>query len=924
MSEVNKIANYNQMMSWLTRPATPKTQVASAETDALKEQFNEKLGPGVIKTLDELPPIQDPFKNFEDRNPRETAAEGGRANLAIGGGQFEGTDLGTREGFAIIKAGKETRALYNDEKLVEKIIELVKKEPEDYSSVLNKINSYKNNPYKYSQTNLSNVLFNLAKENKIDSKYIVDKTGTPNYVVNKRNAKIDELINVAPDKLPTASSIAKKLNTTTTTVTSYLKKSKGEDWVKQNYGKERFKRYGDIPVRTQFLDYVSNNPVEKFTVDNIIKNTDIKTKKEANSIYSKILTDIYDKRAPNIDRPVLYIDENINLKDLTKKLRSSDDFYDAYERKIGSLLLEAYDGNLDSKEYKKARNTLTAYHNLIRPLNKKYPSIAQTVEHPIPYTFLTEVSAGKDPKNLINTVILGDKENTFKSKIDNVKINLRRNLEKNPKDKKLLAQVEDMKKLETFLTKETGMGFGNVKARFTDPKFKDLDFGAKAFGKKKIVPQIEESLNIRQKTVDFYKKFKNDPTVIKLFENAGVGPRVLRMLGGLRKGNVPLFLKQMNEILNKNPGLKDKLTQLDVFNDDDRILLASLDNQSGTMTDVYTGPKLTTEEKDPLPYEAALPAGMAVGKYGPQILKALKNVGKIGLKTVGSLPAAGTFAGMTIKDNLDEGKNIVDATVDPLVGIELLLPEAVKSLGPLMARAARVSTPIGAGITAAGILKERTQNMMKEAETLTTTPYQEDLIEDYASKSYRGYELGGRVGFADGPEDPDKRKFMKIMGGLASLPIVGRLFDTAQVVEKAAPVVAETIKGVPPYFFRLVEKIKQLGDDVTRGASTQEREVVTSYKDYMMTEDLTTGNIVIRKRNEGVFYDQDGIISDEYMTYNPGRADETNKVKPADEYDEYTVRPDGDGKLTDSEDGLDNLKEIMEEAGDPDSMTLKK
>ena len=28
---------------------------------------------------------------------------------------------------------------------------------------------------------------------------------------------------------------------------------------------------------------------------------------------------------------------NINLKDLTKKLRSSDDFYDAYERKIGSL-----------------------------------------------------------------------------------------------------------------------------------------------------------------------------------------------------------------------------------------------------------------------------------------------------------------------------------------------------------------------------------------------------------------------------------------------------------------------------------------------------------------------------------------------------------------------------------------------------------
>ena len=84
------------------------------------------------------------------------------------------------------------------------------------------------------------------------------------------------------------------------------------------------------------------------------------------------------------------------------------------------------------------------------------------------------------------------------------------------------------------------------------------------------------------------------------------------------------------------------------------------------------------------------------------------------------------------------------------------------------------------------------------------------------------------------------------------------------------------------------------------------------------------GDIVIKKRNEGSFYDQDGIISDEYMTYKPGIADETTKTRPMDEYDEYTVRPDNDGKLTDSEDGLDSIDEILEEVGDPDSMTLKK
>jgi hypothetical protein len=48
-----------------------------------------------------------------------------------------------------------------------------------------------------------------------------------------------------------------------------------------------------------------------------------------------------------------------------------------------------------------------------------------------------------------------------------------------------------------------------------------------------------------------------------------------------------------------------------------------------------------------------------------------------------------------------------------------------------------------------------------------------------------GAMYGGRVGFADGPEDPGKRKTMKILAGLASLPIVGRFFDVAQVAEKS-------------------------------------------------------------------------------------------------------------------------------------------
>jgi hypothetical protein len=70
---------------------------------------------------------------------------------------------------------------------------------------------------------------------------------------------------------------------------------------------------------------------------------------------------------------------------------------------------------------------------------------------------------------------------------------------------------------------------------------------------------------------------------------------------------------------------------------------------------------------------------------------------------------------------------------------------------------------------------------------------------------------GGRVGFADGPKNPGKRKTMKILAGLASLPILGRFFDVAQVAEKAAPAVVETFKNAPSHFIGLVNKIRVLG-----------------------------------------------------------------------------------------------------------------
>jgi hypothetical protein len=91
-----KIGDYKQMMAYLTRPEQPKEQVAN---------LVDELTPGPLK--DELTKDYDPSQeSYEEYLQRKAlgerpfnAQDGGRANLAIGGGAIEGENLGTREGF---------------------------------------------------------------------------------------------------------------------------------------------------------------------------------------------------------------------------------------------------------------------------------------------------------------------------------------------------------------------------------------------------------------------------------------------------------------------------------------------------------------------------------------------------------------------------------------------------------------------------------------------------------------------------------------------------------------------------------------------------------------------------------------------------------------------------------------------------------
>jgi len=184
---------------------------------------------------------------------------------------------------------------------------------------------------------------------------------------------------------------------------------------------------------------------------------------------------------------------------------------------------------------------------------------------------------------------------------------------------------------------------------------------------------------------------------------------------------------------------------------------------------------------------------------------------------------------------------------------------------------------------------------------------------------------GGRAGFSKGKlVDLARRKFLKtaasIGAGIGALKtgLLGLGKEAAPMVEAAK----ETVTQAPSYFFDLVAKIKLLG---TQRRTPSYRERVNEYQytgkdgnEYLLTEELDTGDIMIQKdKLGGRNYGDESyeVIEDRTeMVFRKGQADETTKGKPADEYEEYKVEFDQDGTAADATD-IDELskKEIIKE-----------
>ena len=169
-----------------------------------------------------------------------------------------------------------------------------------------------------------------------------------------------------------------------------------------------------------------------------------------------------------------------------------------------------------------------------------------------------------------------------------------------------------------------------------------------------------------------------------------------------------------------------------------------------------------------------------------------------------------------------------------------------------------------------------------------------------------------RVPFSKGKlADKGRRKFMQLagtsIGGLAALK--AGLINLAKDAGPKVEMVRETVSKTPEYFFDLVSKIKMFGKE---GTPLSERMNTTNYKNFELTEDISTGDMRITKQAG----DPDGPgYKEEVMEYSKGGNPMEEGGQTIERYEEATLFPDMDGKMKDIEDGIepDSIKEIMEE-----------
>ena len=163
---------------------------------------------------------------------------------------------------------------------------------------------------------------------------------------------------------------------------------------------------------------------------------------------------------------------------------------------MGNLIRDAYVGQPVLRN--KALKSFNEYTQFNRQLRLVAPEIANQLDHVVPYQFLDEVAQqGKNPINLIKVRPIPEAVNKFKSYFDAARIDVARELRRNPKNLDALAKFKLLRDLESSMPIE----FGGI-----SDKGHVHDFKQKPIGKSDLIADAKKSLQLYNKTGKFSQK----------------------------------------------------------------------------------------------------------------------------------------------------------------------------------------------------------------------------------------------------------------------------------------------------------------------------------------------------------------------------------------------------------------------------------
>ena len=359
---------------------------------------------------------------------------------------------------------------------------------------------------------ISSAINALIQRGSIAKEFGVTTGGAARY--GYRTGELEEINKIIEEAVNEGKSnraqIARKAGVADSVVEDWIRENKGDDFYKKNFDYETGRlKTGDLQTRKDLFEFVENS--DNVTAKEIAKNFNLDSKK-TQKIMADLVSDIYRVSGSKQEGSIIVpYDEPDRMKTVLDKVRNAPDFEDIYERRIETLVTEAYPKG--SKAQAQAKKSLSEYRKFAQALKAEFPELALALDHVVPFQFLKEVKQGKNPINLIRVKPTISAVNRFKTNFDNARIELNRLNQIDPNN----PDVKKRLKILTDLQNNIGIEFGGTsKGGYV------YNFGAKPIGKSDLIGDAKKIVSDYQKVGDFSKKVLADKNLQKQLIEAGV------------------------------------------------------------------------------------------------------------------------------------------------------------------------------------------------------------------------------------------------------------------------------------------------------------------------------------------------------------------------------------------------------------------